>query len=67
VVGYLLQKVCFFDVALYINSSLLSLWNLKITKGTLMLLSVHLRMLPHAVTIAYPHLGAVEGYVHPTL
>jgi hypothetical protein len=36
------------------HSSLLSLWNLEIMKDTLRLLSFHLRMLPYAVTIAYP-------------
>jgi hypothetical protein len=36
----------------------LSLWNLKIMKDTLRLLSFHLRMLPCAVTIAYPFGGS---------
>jgi hypothetical protein len=36
--------------------SLLSLWNLKIMKDTLRLLSFHLHMLPYTVTITYPYL-----------
>jgi hypothetical protein len=42
------------------HSSLLSLWNLKIMKDTLRLLSFHLCMLPYAVTIAYPF-GSSRG------
>jgi hypothetical protein len=45
----------------------LSLWNLKIMKDTLRLLSFHLRMLPYACCPALwqslTHLGAVEGYI----
>jgi hypothetical protein len=50
------------------HSSLLSLWNLNIMKDTLRLLLFHLRMLPYAVTIAYPF-GNSRGllHVHPIL
>jgi hypothetical protein len=42
------------------HSSLLSSWNLKMMKDTLRLLSFHLRMLPYAVTFAYPF-GSSRG------
>jgi hypothetical protein len=49
------------------HSSVLSLWNLKIMKDTLRL-SFHLRMLPHAVTIALPIWEQQRvTHVHPTL